>query len=147
MLLVKTKIAPSKIHGLGVFADEFIAKGTVTWRLAPGYDFFLTREEFDIFPPAAQEHFLNYCYIDSHTEMYVLCFDNEKFMNHSDEPNIIEGGFQSDFGIVDISARDIHPGEELVCNYREFDLDAERKLSQKPIRRRKKTRPPTINGI
>lgn len=27
MLLVKTKIGPSAIHGIGLFADQFIQKG------------------------------------------------------------------------------------------------------------------------
>ena len=32
MLLVKTRLAPSPIAGIGLFADEDIKKGTVTWR-------------------------------------------------------------------------------------------------------------------
>lgn len=32
MLLVKTRLGISSIHGIGLFADELIPKGTVTWR-------------------------------------------------------------------------------------------------------------------
>ncbi len=38
MLLVKTKIGQSNISGIGVFADEFIPKGTVIWRYQEGFD-------------------------------------------------------------------------------------------------------------
>jgi hypothetical protein len=31
MLLVKTTIAPSPIHGIGLFADQFIPQGTRIW--------------------------------------------------------------------------------------------------------------------
>jgi len=129
MLLVKTKLGPSKIHGIGLFADQFIPKGTVTWRIAPGLDLFIDEDEFNLLPEHTKEHFLNYAYIDKNSKMMVLCFDNERFMNHSDDPNIIEGGYRSDFGSVDIAARDIQPGEEMLCNYNEFDGDANRKLS------------------
>ena len=36
MLLVKTKIKSSEIAGIGLFADEFIPKGTCTWRFRGG---------------------------------------------------------------------------------------------------------------
>ncbi|MBU1632269.1 MAG: hypothetical protein ABH824_07450 [Nanoarchaeota archaeon] len=32
MLFIKTKVLPSKIQGLGLFADEFIPKGTIISR-------------------------------------------------------------------------------------------------------------------
>ena len=32
MLLVKTTLRPSEVHGLGLFADEFIPKGIAIWR-------------------------------------------------------------------------------------------------------------------
>ena len=44
MLLVKTKIGPSKIAGIGLFADEFIAKGTPVWKFEPGFDLEIPRE-------------------------------------------------------------------------------------------------------
>ena len=38
MLLVKTYLEKSAIHGLGVFAGEFIAKGTKIWRFVEDFD-------------------------------------------------------------------------------------------------------------
>lgn len=37
MLLIKTKLDLSKIHGVGLFADEFIAKGTKIWEYRPNF--------------------------------------------------------------------------------------------------------------
>jgi SET domain-containing protein len=46
----------------------------------------------------------------------VLEFDNGRFMNHSDAPN-------TDFTDPDTgwAIRDIAAGEEITCNYRDFD--------------------------
>jgi SET domain-containing protein len=45
MVLVKTKVKESPIHGLGLFADQFIPKGTEIWRFTPGFDQKFTREQ------------------------------------------------------------------------------------------------------
>ena len=39
MLLVKAWVGVSNIHGFGLIAHEFIPKGTVVWKLVPGFDF------------------------------------------------------------------------------------------------------------
>jgi hypothetical protein len=57
---------------------------------------------------------------------YVLCSDNAKFMNHSDEPNVDSGGVTED-----VALRDIQPGEELTCDYRLFDAGSTGKLFEK----------------
>ena len=38
MLMVKTRLGPSSIAGIGLFADEDIPAGRVTWRFVPGFD-------------------------------------------------------------------------------------------------------------
>ena len=43
MLYVKTKIGQSKIHGMGLFADQFIKKGTIIWKFTPGFDLKFTK--------------------------------------------------------------------------------------------------------
>ena len=45
MLLVKTYLDKSLIHGVGVFADEFIKKGTLMWEFNPLIDVVLTHIE------------------------------------------------------------------------------------------------------
>lgn len=61
------------------------------------------------------------------TGLYVLCADDARYMNHSDDP-AARGDYGADpvFG-VDIAVRDIEPGEELTCDYTAFDrIDRQR---------------------
>jgi len=64
MLLVKTTIGPSKIHGIGLFAAEFIKKSTPTWMFSPGFDLELRKEDLSTLSESSREQVLNYCYID-----------------------------------------------------------------------------------
>ena len=124
MLLVKTKIGLSQINGIGLFADQFIPKGTVTWRAIEPFDLKISKEEMDKLSEPAKQIFLKYSYLSKWSKKYVLCFDDARFLNHSESPNVICGE-QTVEGeeTVDIAARDIYPGEEITCDYRSFDIE------------------------
>jgi len=64
MLLVKTSIGPSKIHGIGLFATQFIPKGEVLWRFEPGFDLELSKDDILRLSPPAQVQVLKYSYLD-----------------------------------------------------------------------------------
>ena len=121
MMLVKTEKRQSDIHGIGLFAAEFIPEGTPTWRFVAGIDQAIHPDVVERVPEASRICFLTYAYLDIRTGLYVLCADDARFMNHSEEPNV-RGDYALDevFG-VDVAARDIQPGEELLCDYRTFD--------------------------
>ncbi|MDX1674239.1 MAG: SET domain-containing protein [Longimicrobiales bacterium] len=121
MLLVRTVRKQSEIHGLGLFADQFIPAGTPTWRFTPGVDTAIHPELLDRIPGPARGQFLTYAYLDIRTGLYVLCADDARFMNHSDDPPV-RGDYDEEpvFG-TDIAVRDIEPGEELTCDYTTFD--------------------------
>ncbi|HKJ92301.1 MAG TPA: SET domain-containing protein [Longimicrobiales bacterium] len=121
MLLVKTCKKNSGIHGVGLFADQFIAHGTPTWRFTPGIDQALHPSELQRIPEAARGQFLTYAYLDIRTGLYVLCADDARFMNHSPEPDITSDYNEDPVFGVDIAARDIQAGEELTCDYCTFD--------------------------
>lgn len=133
MLLVKTKIGLSTTHGIGLFADQFIPKGTITWRFMPGIDLIVPEDTLLQLSEAARKQFLNYCYVDKYTKHFILCFDDERFINHSKNPNIIQNAVESETEGVEIAARDIKPGEELFCDYDQFDFDSDRKLHKTGI--------------
>jgi SET domain-containing protein len=133
MLMVKTKIAPSTTHGIGLFAAQFIPAGTVTWRFMPGLDLIVPEDILLQLSEASRIQFLNYCYVDKFTKRFILCFDDERFINHSENPNIIQSGVESETEGVEIAARDIQEGEELFCDYNHFDFDAVRKLDKTDI--------------
>ncbi len=116
MLRVKTKIGQSKLHGIGLFADEFIPKGSVTWQYDPEYDIAFTKEQVERMPKPAQVIFWHYAYHDKELDKFVLCADDERFINHTSvNTNITSAPRQ------DVASRDIQPGEELICDYSEFD--------------------------
>ena len=54
MLKVRTYLDKSEIHGIGVFADEFIPKNTLVWELHV-LDMMISYEYYDTLPDAAKE--------------------------------------------------------------------------------------------
>lgn len=128
MLLVKTAVKRSNIEGLGCFAAEDIKEGQVVWVFDPRIDLRFKVSELGKFPPHVQQYIAHYGYTENSNgdRCMVLCGDNTRYVNHSDDPNLLEGpnGPNSD-----IAARDIKAGEELTCDYYNSDLDAEVKLA------------------
>lgn len=123
MLLVKTKIKESSIHGIGLFADEFIPKGTIVWKFTPGFDLTFTREQILAFPEILQIYFSKYSWKSSLNNHYCFSSDNGKYFNHSDTPNTISEHRDGEPEEVNIALKDIRPGEELTDNYSSFETD------------------------
>ncbi|MFA6973814.1 MAG: SET domain-containing protein [Parcubacteria group bacterium] len=128
MLLVKTKIGSSGIQGNGLFADQFIPKGTPIWKFKSGLDIIVSKDDVSSLPEIGKKQFLNYCYLNQKTNKYVLCFDDARFFNHSDDPNTGNIDSFDDEEGIDIAIKDIGIGEEITCDYKEFDGDADYKL-------------------
>lgn len=122
MLLVKTKLDLSAIHGIGLFAAEFISKDTVIWRFHPFIDIRLTEEQIEQLSKPSCEQTRKYSYREKQSGLYVLCGDDARFLNHSNAPNCFDfyDGEEQD---LTVAWRDIQAGEELTCNYALFDLD------------------------
>ncbi len=117
MLMVSSYVAPSAIEGLGVFAGEFIERGRLIWSLNPKFDIFIHRSEIEGFAPYVQDFIARYGY--PHLEMQgvvIVDSDNGRFMNHTPTPNTDFRIFDKGYALVDIAQ-----GEELTCNYHEFD--------------------------
>jgi hypothetical protein len=128
MLLVKTRLGQSPIEGMGLFAAEPIKAGSVTWRFMPGFDQLFTFEQIAALPDVARAAIETYTYVHPGSGLYVYCLDNARFMNHADEPNTagvhVEGSIEG----YDVATRDIAEGEELTCDYRQFDAGFARKI-------------------
>jgi SET domain-containing protein len=117
MLMVSTYVAPSAIEGLGVFAGERIERGQLMWSLNPKFDIFIRVDEIESYPLHMQEYLARYTYPHLEVEgVLVLDSDNGKFMNHSLTPNTDFRIFDKGYALVDIL-----PGDEITCNYHEFD--------------------------
>ena len=113
MLLVKTYLDKSAIHGLGVFAGQFIRKGTKIWRFVEGFDRFYSPKEFARLPKPARDFIKFHGYRVDGEILFTV--DHDRHMNHSDEPNTyLKSGYA-------IARRNIRKGEEITNDYREFD--------------------------
>ena len=117
MMLVPTYVAASDVEGVGVYAAEPIIKGALIWRYEPDFDRLVPASWLSEQTPMMQEFLKKYAYpAHDNPSMLVIEIDNGRFMNHTLEPNtdftkVIEG----------YARRDINAGEELLCNYNEFD--------------------------
>ena len=121
MMLVPTYVAPSQIEGVGVFAAEPIAAGTLIWRLDPALDRLIHGRDIATLPPLFQKFVERYGYPYPHDpQVLIVELDNGRFMNHADAPNTCFS--DPDVGFT---LRDIEAGEELTCNYAEFDPNFE----------------------
>lgn len=122
MLLVKTKLGPSTISGIGLYANEFIAKGTIIWRFESKLDVKLSIEAYQLLKSQYDFETLDkYIYRSHISACYILCVDDARFINHANEANTIDT-LEGEEGLT-IAARDIQPGEEITSNYQAFDAD------------------------
>jgi len=128
MLLVKTYLDKSAIHGLGVFAGQFIRKDTKIWRFVEGFDRFYSPKEFARLPKPARDFIKFHGYRVDGEILFTV--DHDRHMNHSDEPNTY---LKSGYAIARCSIR---KGEEITNDYREFDAALCAAFLRKKERRR-----------
>jgi SET domain-containing protein len=113
MLLVKTYLDKSPIHGLGVFASEYIRKGTKIWRFVEGFDRTWSPREYARLPKPARDYILRYGYrVDGEI---LLTADHDHHINHSRTANTRWSN-----GHI-VACRDIAKGEEITNDYRMLD--------------------------
>jgi len=124
MLLVPTRLSQSPIHGLGVFALAPIAASTPVWRFERGLDMEFSPDIVTTLPEHVQTFFSHYGYLDRNVGRIILCFDDARFVNHSDAPNVATDYAQDPYGL-DVALRDIAAGEELTMDYANFEQTSE----------------------
>jgi len=117
MMIVPTYVGPSKIEGVGVFAGAPIRAGAPIWTLDESLDLLFPIAKLAALQELQRDFIERYGYPHmTRPGIVVLEFDNGRFMNHSDTPN-------TDFRNAEIAwaTADIAEGEEITCNYFEFD--------------------------
>ncbi len=116
MLLVRTSVRQSPIHGLGLFAEHAISQGQPIWAFEPGIDRILAEAELDSYPAHVIDYLETYCEYFPESGVLVLSGDNDRYTNHADEPNtvvVLPNGPEARV----VAARDIAEGEEITCDY------------------------------
>lgn len=63
MLTIKASARPSKIHGIGLFADEKILKGTVTWKFNSRFDILFEAKEIESMSFEQRNFILRYSFL------------------------------------------------------------------------------------
>lgn len=115
MLLIPTVVKKSPIHGRGLFADQDVAEGQVVWEFDEKVDLSFPKKYLDYLPEHVQRYAATYGSIED--GVFYFDGDDTRYMNHSAEPNVKTGpGHDSMYAV-----RPIKKGEELLCDYREFD--------------------------
>jgi len=108
MLTVKTYLAPSSIHGIGLFATELIPANSIVWQYNEHIDNIYSEDHFlNICQNTLKntlQHLLNCSYKRGGKYFYLT--DNARFINHSDQANI---AFVDDY--KEIALREINPNE------------------------------------
>jgi SET domain-containing protein len=114
MLTVETELRPSAIHGIGVFLLEDVREGQLVWRFDSRIDRVFADAELEEMPESLRRFLTVYSTYHEKSGLWVLCGDNGRHFNHSDEPNTISLGVA--FG-DDVAAADLPAGTELTTDY------------------------------
>lgn len=111
MLHVKTYL--DKSHDIGLFAGERIPKGTIIWTFHSNVDWITSEHQINTLTSACQDLMRKYMYYDNTINAIVMCGDDARHMNHSNDPSC------SDVEVPGCTTakRDIKIGEELTCDY------------------------------
>jgi len=117
MLLVPTYLAPSAIHGIGLFAAEPIGAGTPIWQLDEPFDQVVDETSLARLDTVAQLQVRRYAYLDPLRRVRILCGDDARFFNHADDANCRDDPESE--GTVTVTIRDVAEGEELTWDYGE----------------------------
>ena len=110
MLTIKTFLAPSAVHGIGLFAAEPISAGEVVWKFNKLVDRVYSEKAFLNIclnsPDDGLAHLLNATYLRGGKFYYLT--DNARFINHSEDScNVV---FDDD--LTEVASREISIGEE-----------------------------------
>ncbi len=110
--------------GYGVFATEFIPKGTITY-VKDALEPEVSPEEFSQHTPEMQEVIEKYSYIDERG-LRIISWDFGKYVNHCCHCNTMSTGYG-----FEIAIRDINPGEEITDEYGMFNIERPMQLTCK----------------
>lgn len=118
MLTVRTYLDKSSIHGIGLFAAEFIPAGTIMWKFEPLFDLVLEDEIIAKMSPLQKQFIHHFGYCDPTLKKFVLPVDDDRFTNFSKTPNTGPNITTPCNGTPPayIALRDIQKGEEITLS-------------------------------
>ena len=130
MYTVKVEIRNSNIDGKGVFALEFIPKGTIVWKYTEGHDKKIPRQEFNALNESTKTLLQRVAYLSPTTNMWVIPPDSDPacYTNHDPDNFNTSVSFEQEISDEPLfrANRDISPNEEITNNYTDFDKNSTR---------------------
>ena len=114
MMRIPTRVAASQIPGAGngLFTECFVPAGQMIWQFDPGLDLLLDELPED---PILRAFVERYGYEPlGEPGRWLVCVDNGRFINHSDEPNTRDTRDHT-FAMIDLP-----PGSEITSDYHAF---------------------------
>jgi SET domain-containing protein len=114
MIVVKTKLDRSLISGIGLFADQDIIKGDLIWKMTSISSFKINPDQYKELSQIEKDFIIqkDYYWLDNDGN-YLIPIDDSRFVNHSNDPNIIEP--EENYCVA---SRDIKQNEELTIDYK-----------------------------
>jgi uncharacterized protein len=115
---VYTRLRPSKIHGVGVFAIKNIPKGTYVFADDDESIVWVEKKRIKNLPKAVRDLYDDFCIIKGNRYGCPRNFDSLTpawYLNHSSNPNVA-----ADKRVKFYALRDIKRGEELTVDYRTY---------------------------
>ena len=114
MIIVKTKLDRSLISGIGLFANQNILKGDIIWKMTSISVFQISPSRYTELSQIEKDFIIDkdYYWLDENGN-YLIPIDDSRFVNHSNNPNIIERDED-----CCVASRDIKQNEELTIDYK-----------------------------
>jgi len=119
MVHVKYKLDRSKIHGIGIFADQDIKKGDLIFTASPILDVNISQEKYDLLNDLEKQEVRHWGFWVEVEKVWHVDFDHIHFINHSFDANTTQDFSHPEAYIV--ASKNIKKGEELTQNYLEFE--------------------------
>lgn len=125
MIHIKYKLDKSKLHGIGLFAQENLKKGQLIYTASPLLDVNISQKQFDSLNEKEKGEIRYWGFWDEPNKVWHVDFDNSKFINHSFTPTLTQDPRYKDAYLI--TTRDVKKGEELTQNYLEFESEEDLK--------------------
>jgi len=117
MIHISYKTKKSKIHGIGLFADQDIKAGDLIYPPSPLLDVNITEKQFESLTPQEKKEARYYGYFNKKTDKWHVAFDAIRILNHGSGK---DSNVTQDDNMVMTAKRDISKGEELLQDYSEI---------------------------
>jgi SET domain-containing protein len=126
--LVAYEIKKSEISNIGIFTKVAIKKGDKVSKLEPNERIYYTIDQVKIIEnsydnEARIKDLLTYGWYDEKIDKYIYALDDDRCINHSDNPNLEETMIDDE--LYQVALRDIEVGEELTNDYGTFECLSE----------------------